>query len=94
MAEGYRHFKHVSVGAYAQWGDKGGLGAGFKVIVMLPPYKQKARTVHIRPASYFRLTHNIMADSYSLRMYDTDPEENEREGVFTRASWGPYSLER
>lgn len=94
IAEGFRHFRHCSVGAYGQWGDKGGLGAGFKVIVMLPPYKRTDRTVNFRPASHFLLSHNVMADSYSLRMYDTDPEENDREGVFSKATWGPYSLAR
>ncbi len=94
IGEGYRHFKHCSVGAFGQWGNKGGLGAGFKVIVLLPPYKRTDRTVNVRPASSFLLSHNVMADSYSLRMYNTDPEENEREGVFRKAEWGPYSLGR
>ena len=94
IGEGYRHFRHCSVGAYGQWGDKGGFGAGFKVIVLLPPYKRTDRTLNLRPASNFILSHNVIADSYSLRTYDTDPEENEREGVFSKATWGPYSLER
>lgn len=94
IAEGYRHFKHCSAGIYGQYSDKGGASAGFKVIVMIPPYGRKDKTFRLRPASYFRLSHNIMADAYSIKMYDTDPEENEREGWAETATWGPYSLTR
>lgn len=94
LAEIYRHFRHVSVGAYGQYSNKGGLGAGFKVVVMLPPYRQKVRKVNFRPASFFLLSHNVMADPYSVKMYETEPEENDRQGWFQSASWGPYSLSR
>lgn len=85
-----RHFKHCSVGLYAQYSNEGEEGFGFKVIMMIPPYGRKVRKVNFRPASNFRLTYNQQADPYSVRMYATDPEENEREGFFDRErlQWG------
>lgn len=88
--EGYRHFKHVSVGIYASYSNKGKEDAGFKVIVMLPPYKRSARKVNIRPASNFRLTYSVEANGYANATYFTDPEQNERTGWFDRdlLPWG------
>ena len=34
--EGFRHFRHVSVGVYGSYSNKGKENAGFKVVVMLP----------------------------------------------------------
>ena len=90
-----RHFRHCSVGVYAQYSDKGKENGGFKVVMMLPPYKRKRHKVNVRPASNFRLTYNIQADPYSMGMYNTDPEENEREGWFDRDyfKWGCNNME-
>lgn len=90
VGEGFRHFKHVSVGVYASYSDKGKENAGFKVVMMLPPYKRVARKLNIRPASNFRLTYSVEANNYMNRTYNTDPEQNEREGWFDRdlLPWG------
>ncbi len=90
VGEGFRHFKHVSVGVYAEYSNKSKENGGFKVVVMLPPYKRSRHRVNFRPASNFRLTYNIEADPYSNAMYKTDPEENERGGWFDRdlLPWG------
>lgn len=95
MAEGMRHFRHCSVGIYAQYSNEGGRNGGFKVVMMIPPYTRKQRKVNIRPASNFRLTNNIQADPYANKMYNTDPEENEREGWFDRErlKWGSNTME-
>lgn len=95
IGECMRHFKHCTVGVYAQYSDQGDENAGFKIIMMLPPYKRKTKKVNVRPASNFRLTYNVEADPYSLRTYTTDPEENEREGWFDRNSlkWGSNTME-
>lgn len=92
--EGFRHFKHVSVGLYASYSDKGKEDMGFKVIVMLPPYKRPEQKVCIRPANYFRQTYSVEAEEYANRMYRTDPEENEREGWFDRdlLPWGTDTM--
>ena len=92
--EGYRHFKHVSVGIYASYSNKGKEDAGFKVIVMLPPYKRSARKVNIRPASNFRLTYSVEANGYANATYFTDPEQIERTGWFDRdlLPWGTDTL--
>lgn len=90
VGECMRHFKHCSVGLFASYSDQGGENGGFKVVMMIPPYRRTRRTVNFRPASNFRLTYNVMADPYANRMYTTDPEENEREGWFDRdrLRWG------
>ena len=92
--EGFRHFKHVSVGVYASYSDKGKEDAGFKVIVMLPPYKRSARRVNVRPASNFRLTYSVEANPYANSVYFTDPEQNERSGWFDRdlLPWGTDTM--
>ena len=94
IGECYRHFTHCTVGLYGQWSDKAHANAGFKVLMMIPPYSRKRRTVNFRPASNFRLTNNIEADAYALKMYETDPEENEREGWFDRSRlrWGSNTM--
>lgn len=90
VGEGFRHFKHVSVGVYASYSNKGEEDAGFKVVFMLPPYKRTNRKVNIRPASNFRLTYSVEAEEYANRTYFTDPEQNERTGWFDRdlLPWG------
>lgn len=90
VGEGFRHFRHASVGVYASYSNKGKEDAGFKVVMMLPPYKRKARKVNFRPASNFRLTYSVEADGYANRTYMTDPEQNERTGWFDRdlLPWG------
>ena len=94
MGEGFRHFKHVSVGLYAAYSNKSRKDAGFKVIVMLPPYKRSAGKVNIRPASNFRLTYSVEVDPYSSVTYFTDPEENERTSWFDRdlLPWGTDTM--
>ena len=89
-----RHFKHCTIGVYAQYNDWEKENAGFKVVMMIPPYKRKARKVQVRPASNFRLTHNFKSQEYAMKMYTTDPEENEREGDFdrTRLRWGANAM--
>ena len=95
MAEAMRHFKHCTVGVYAQYSDQFKENGGFKVVMMLPPYRRKARKVTVRPASNFRLTYNVQGQPYAVKMYTTDPEENEREGYFDRESlsWGANRME-
>ena len=92
--EGFRHFKHVSVGVYASYSNKGKEDAGFKVIVMIPPYKRSARKINIRPASNFRLTYSVEVNGYANRTYFTDPEQNERTGWFDRdlLPWGTDTM--
>ena len=90
MAEAMRHFRHCTVGVYAQYSDQGKENGGFKIVMMIPPYKRKVRKAMVRPASNFRLTYDIQGQPYAVKMYTTDPEENEREGHFdrNRLRWG------
>ena len=98
-----KHFKHVTVSAYIHGGNRYGevyqmngayweqrIAGGASIVVMLPfQGGQKCeKTLRVRPASNFRLTYDYMAEANALQMYDTDPEENERTGNFTKAKWG------
>ena len=95
-----RHFRHSSVSLYANWNNKGTTtieqyDGGFRVVVMLPPYHRKQRTVNIRPASNYTLPYSINVHQWSNRMYNTDPEENMRDGWFSRdlLDWGSHTME-
>ena len=94
VGEAFRHFRHVSVGVYASYSDIGKEDAGFKVVMMLPPYRRRQRKVNVRPASNFRLTYSVEAREYANRMYFTDPEQNERTGWFDRdlLPWGTDTM--
>ena len=98
MAEAMRHFNHTTVSVYGSWhptwNHKEEFDAGFRVVVMIPPYHRKHRTVNFRPASNFRLSYTVMYQPYYNTMYKTDPEENERDGWFDRdlLDWGSHSM--
>ena len=89
-----RHFRHCTVLLYGQLHERSNnatrnrTAGGFKVIMMLPPYKKyDQETVVFRPASNFRLTYNAQSDANAMKMYTTDAEENERE-LPVRVAWG------
>lgn len=90
----YRHFKHVSVGFYGSYSDRWREDAGFKVIVMIPPYKRSRHKVNFRPASNFRVTYSSNAQPYAVCTYNTEPEENERSGWFDHdlLPWGQSTM--
>ncbi len=85
-----RHFKHCTVSIYGEYNEIVKENGGFKIVMMLPPYKRSRHKVNFRPASNFRLTYNRGSDAYAGKMYRTDPEENEREGWFSTEAflWG------
>ena len=94
-AEGMRHFNHTTVSLYGRWSGEYGLDGGFRVVIMLPPYHRKHRTVNFRPASNYRMAYSVMFNNYSNCMYHTDPEQNERDGWFSRdlLQWGSHTME-
>ena len=93
-AEAMRHFNHTTVSVYGRWSSVYGLDAGFRFVVMLPPYHRKHRAVNIRPASNYNLSYMVMFNTYSNRMYHSDPEENIRDGWFSRdlLHWGSHTM--
>lgn len=95
MAEAMRHFNHTTVSLYATWSSIGAFDGGFRVIVMLPPYHRKHRLINFRPASNLRISYSVMANPFSNVIYKTDPEENERDGWFSRdlLKWGSHLME-
>ena len=91
-----RHFRNCTVSLYAQLHKRQQSGVadyvtreagGFRVVMLLPQNKLKSGKFSARLASNFRLTYNAQADSYSMRNYTTDPEENERHYP-VRVAWG------
>ena len=94
-AEAIRHFRHSSVSLYANWNNKDSFNGGFRVVVMLPPYHRKQRVVNFRPASNYYFPYYILSHPWTNRMYATDPEENMRDGWFSRdfLGWGSHTME-
>lgn len=94
-AEAMRHFNHTTVSLYGRWSGEYGLDGGFRVVIMLPPYHRKHRAVNFRPASNYRMAYSVMFNNYSNCMYHTDPEQNERDGWFSRdlLRWGSHTME-
>lgn len=93
--EAIRHFNHSSVSLFGNWNNKEGIDAGFRVVAMLPPYKRTHRTVNFRPMSNFKFDYLMSGHTSALRRYKTDPEENMREGWFSRnlLQWGANTME-
>ena len=93
--EALRHFNHTTVSVYSRWSDFDGFDGGFRIVITIPPYQRKHRMVNIRPASNFRMAYTVMYRNYANRMYRTDPEENERDGWFSRdfLQWGSHTME-
>lgn len=93
--EAMRHFKHTTISVYARWSNKFSFDGGFKVVIMLPPYRRTHRAVNIRLASNYRFVYTVMYRQFNNRMYSTDPEQNERDGWFSRdlLHWGSHNME-
>lgn len=94
-AEAMRHFNHTTVSVFGRWNKRFGYDAGFKVVIALPPYHRKHRMVNFRPASNFRMSYLVMFQQFGNAMYRTDPEENERDGWFSRdfLQWGSHTMD-
>lgn len=92
--EAMRHFNHTTVSVYSRWSNIYGFDGGFKFVITLPPYHRKHRLVNVRPTSNFRMAYTVMYHINSNRMYRTDPEENERDGWFSRdlLLWGSHTM--
>lgn len=106
--EAMRHFDHATVGLYARWSNLAGgygtgvalpqaigrgLDGGFRVTLMLPPYRLSDRRVRLRPASNFTFLHLVRGSGRFRDAnvgYHTDPEENRRQGWFSSdiVRWG------
>lgn len=94
-AEAMRHFNHTTVSVFGRWNKRFGYDAGFKVVIAIPPYHRKHRAVNFRPASNFRLSYLVMYQQFGNLIYHTDPEENERDGWFSRdfLQWGSHTMD-
>lgn len=87
-AEIWKHYKHCSIGAYAQ-NSEGDFGGGFKIVVRIPQVKRNLkRGVVLRPASNFNFDNRINADDNACQMVRVDPEYNEQDGHFTITKGG------
>ena len=93
--EAMRHFNHSTISVYGRWNNQNGFDGGFRIIIMLPPYHRTHRAVNFRLASNWRMSYAVMYHPYSNRMYRTDPEQNERDGWFSRdlLHWGSHTMD-
>lgn len=98
-----RHFKHCTISLFGQYHDQKSyvfngtkFAGGFRVVVLLPSWHWGKGNVHIRPSSNFRITSDQNAERILQKMYYTDPEENEREGWFSRdeVKWGANLMDK
>ena len=83
-------YKHKISGMFSVYDRK--QTAGFKIVVMLPPYKKSDRKFVLRPASNLSLGYNGQQDEVTMQMYHTDPEENAREYPVS-VPWGTNSAQ-
>ena len=83
-------YKHKISGMFSVYDRK--QTAGFKIVVMLPPYKKSDRKFVLRPASNLSLGYNGQQDEVTMQMYHTDPEENAREYPVS-VPWGINSAQ-
>lgn len=103
QCEAMRHFNHSTVSLFGRWSNRAGIegkfmdgaDAGFTVTIMIPPYRRSNKFFHIRPISNHFLEYKINANSYINNLYDTDAEENVRDGWFSRdlLNWGCHNME-
>lgn len=93
--EAMRHFNHATASIYGRWNNIDKFDAGFRFVIAIPPYHRKHRMVNFRPASNFRVSYTVMYHQFTNKMYRTDPEENERDGWFSRdfLHWGSHNME-
>ena len=99
--EAIRHFNHCSVSLFfqlheltsSQYRKKGhSETGGFRLIVMLPPYKKSREKVVFRPASNFNMTYYAQSGDGTMKKYFTDPEENGRTNAID-VDWGTGKFE-
>ena len=96
----FRHFRHTSVGLFARrhnprttyTSKSHKLSGGFKIVIMLPPYKKSDKKFRVRPLNNFHTSYIAQSDEYSMVNYRTDPEENERTNAID-VEWGSATLD-
>lgn len=93
--EAMRHFNHTTISVYGCWNNVNSFDAGFRIVIMLPPYHRTHRMVNFRPISNWNMDYTVMYHQYDNIMYRTDPEENKRDGWFSRdlLQWGSHTME-
>lgn len=97
----FRHFPHTSVGLFARYHESSStwrvkphkFTGGFKIIIMLPPYKKSDKKFRARLISNFNTTWIAQSDEYSMSTYYTDPEENDRTNAID-VEWGTGTLDK
>ena len=88
--EWLRHFKAASVGMFAMYDLGSNINLGFRIVIGIPSSWRAGKKVGIRPANNFSLKQNVLAKSHFMTTYNTDPEDNCRDGYFSieGSEWG------
>ena len=99
--EAFRHFNHCSIGLFFQLHESTSSiyrkkshteSGGFRLVVMLPPYKKSNEKVVFRPASNFNMSYYAQSGDETMQSYFTDPEENSRTNAID-VPWGTGNFE-
>ena len=87
-----RHFRYASVGFYAQKGQHANSNGGFRIQVLLPPYKCKRYKNKYMPrvnTSYnMGIVYNAGNEQYYYRQYRSEADEN----IMNNNSFNPYFI--
>lgn len=87
-----RHFRYASVGFYAQKAKEANTNGGFRIQVLLPPYKYKRFKNKYIPrlnTSYnMGIVYNAGNERYYYRQYRTAADEN----IMNNNSFNPYFI--
>jgi len=99
--EAVRHFKHTSISLFYQLHEPTSSvyrkrshkqTGGFRLTVMLPPYKKSGKKVVFRPASNFSMAYYAQSGDGTMQSYFADPEDNIRTNPVD-VPWGTGNFE-
>lgn len=86
-----RHFRHCSVGLYAEKARIAQLNVGFSFQVALPPYRQKRRgyVPRVITSDQMGMTYNANNEQYYYKEYRTEASDN----MMSRNYFNPYYID-
>jgi hypothetical protein len=87
-----RHFRYASVGFYAQKAKKANSNGGFRIQVLLPPYKYKRfknkYIPRLNTSNNMGIVYNAGNERYYYRQYRSEADEN----IMSNNGFNPYFI--
>lgn len=86
-----RHFRHCSIGFYAEKGIEAKSNGGFRFQIALPPYRMKRRGYFpkISTSSHFGMSYNANNETYYYKEFRTESADN----IMSKNAFNPYFIE-